>query len=128
MNPSVPVSWGELLDKITILEIKSERLTSEGALANVRHELEQLSSFAGKAKELNPDIARLKSELKQINETLWKIEDDIREKEAVKCFDAEFIHLARAVYRTNDARGRLKQQINALLKSAINEEKQYSQY
>jgi uncharacterized protein YukE len=128
MNPSVPVSWGELLDKVTILEIKSERLTSKAALANVRHELEQLSSFAEKAQGLNPEIPRLKAELKTINETLWQIEDDIREKEAAKSFDAEFVRLARAVYRTNDARGRLKQEINALLKSAINEEKQYSQY
>ena len=128
MNPSVPVSWGELLDKITILEIKSERLTSEGALANVGHELAQLSSFAEKAQGLDPEIARLKNELKQINETLWQIEDDIRKKEAAKSFDAEFIRLAREVYRTNDARGRLKQQINALLKSALTEEKQYSQY
>ena len=128
MNPSVPVSWGELLDKVTILEIKSERLTSEVALANVRHELEQLSAFAQNAKALHPEIPRLKAALKEINETLWKIEDDIREKEAAKCFDAEFVELARAVYRTNDARGRLKQQINVLLKSAITEEKQYSQY
>jgi hypothetical protein len=128
MNPSVPVSWGELLDKVTILEIKSERLTSEAALANVRHELEQLSLFAQKAEALDPEIPRLKTALKVINETLWQIEDEIREKEAAKSFDAEFVRLARAVYRTNDARGRLKRQINAILKSAILEEKQYSQY
>lgn len=128
MNPSVPVSWGELLDKVTILEIKSERLTSKAAAANVRHELEQLSSLAQQATALHPEIPRLKSELKKINETLWKVEDDIREKEAAKSFDAEFVELARAVYRTNDARGRLKQQINMLLKSAIAEEKQYSRY
>jgi peptidoglycan hydrolase CwlO-like protein len=128
MNPSVPVSWGELLDKVTILEIKTQRLTSEAALANVRHELAQLSSFALQAESLNPDIARLKSELKQINETLWQIEDDIREKEATKIFDAEFVRLARAVYHNNDARGRLKQQINQLLKSGLTEEKQYSRY
>jgi uncharacterized protein YukE len=128
MNPSVPVSWGELLDKITILEIKAERLTSEVALANVRHELEQLSAFAKEAEERDPEIPRLKAALKEINQTLWQIEDDIREKEAAKSFDAEFVRLARAVYRTNDARGRLKQQINALLKSTILEEKQYSQY
>ena len=128
MNPSVPVSWGELLDKITILEIKAAHLTSESALANVRHELAALAPFAEKAHGINPDIARLKAELKQVNETLWKIEDDIREKEAAKSFDADFIRLARAVYHTNDARGRLKQQINALLKSGLTEEKQYSRY
>jgi hypothetical protein len=128
MNPTVPVSWGELLDKITILEIKAAHLTSESALANVRHELAELSPFAEKAHGMNADVARLKSELKQINQSLWKIEDDIREKEAAKNFDAEFIRLARAVYHTNDARGRLKQQINALLKSSLTEEKQYSRY
>jgi hypothetical protein len=128
MTPSVPVSWGEMLDKVTILEIKAARLTSQAALANVRHELAQLSPFAAEAVSLNPDIARLKAELKQVNETLWKIEDDIREKEAAKSFDAEFIRLARAVYYNNDARGRLKQQINLALKSDITEEKQYSRY
>src|SRR5258705_448976 len=128
MNPSVPVSWGELLDKVTILEIKAQKLTSETALANVRHELELLTLFAQKAMGLDTEIPRLKAALKEINETLWQIEDDIREKEAAKSFDAEFVRLARAVYRTNDARGRLKGEINALLKSAITEEKQYSQY
>lgn len=128
MNPSVPVSWGELLDKVTILEIKTQRLTSEAALVNVRHELAQLSTFAQQAEGLNPDIVRLKGELKQINEALWQIEDEVREKEAAKIFDAEFIRLARAVYHNNDARGRLKQQINQLLKSGLTEEKQYSRY
>ena len=103
MNPSVPVSWGELLDKVTILEIKTERLKSESALKNVRHELAQLSPLTGKAEALHPDIVSLKAELKQINETLWQIEDDIREKEAPKSFDADFIALARAVYHNNDA-------------------------
>ena len=128
MNPSVPVSWGELLDKVTILEIKTQRLTSEAALVNVRHELAQLSTFAQQAEGLNPDIVRLKGELKQINEALWQIEDEVREKEAAKIFDTEFIRLARAVYHNNDARGRLKQQINQLLKSGLTEEKQYSRY
>jgi regulator of replication initiation timing len=128
MNPSVLVSWGELIDKVTILEIKQERLTSEAALANVRHELAQLSGLAQQAASLHPEIARLKSELKHVNETLWQIEDEVRDKEAAKSFDAEFIRLARAVYHNNDARGRLKQEINILLKSSITEEKQYSRY
>src|SRR5579885_2251484 len=128
MTPTVPVSWGELIDKVTILEIKAERLTSENALANVRHELKALSTFAGEAMAQNADVVRLKSELKRVNETLWQIEDDIRAKEAAKSFDDEFIRLARAVYHNNDERGRLKQQINALLKSQLNEEKQYSRY
>ncbi len=128
MNPAVPVSWGELIDKVTILEIKSERLTSESALKNVRHELAELAPISGNAEALDPKVAGLKAALKEVNETLWRIEDDIRAKEAAKSFDAEFIALARAVYRTNDERGRLKREINALLKSAITEEKQYSHY
>jgi chromosome segregation ATPase len=128
MNPSIPVSWGELLDKVTILEIKSERLMSETALKNVRHELAQLAPIAAKAEPLHPKIASLKAELKRVNETLWQIEDDIRAKEAKKSFDADFIRLARAVYHNNDQRGRLKQEINALSKSGISEEKQYSRY
>ena len=74
------------------------------------------------------DIQDSTKELKRVNETLWQIEDDIRAKEAAKAFDADFIALARAIYRNNDERGRLKQEINALLKSDVTEEKQYSQY
>jgi hypothetical protein len=128
MNPSVRVSWGELLDKVTILEIKSERLRSETALTNVRHELAQLAPIAMRAEGLHPKIASLKAELKRVNETLWQIEDDIRAKEAETSFDADFIRLARAVYHNNDQRGRLKQEINALSNSGITEEKQYTQY
>ena len=128
MNPTVPVSWGELLDKITILEIKAQRLTSETALANVRHELSRLGPTAAQALSLHAGVAALKDALKRVNETLWQIEDDIRDKEAAQSFDADFIRLARAVYHNNDERGRLKQQINMLLKSDIREEKQYSRY
>ena len=127
MNPSVPVSWGELIDKITILEIKSERLMSETALQNVRQELAALRHFAGEAVR-NPEVAALKADLKRINETLWEIEDDIRAKEAAKSFDDEFVRLARAVYHNNDERGRVKRKINVALKSDITEEKQYSAY
>jgi hypothetical protein len=128
MNPTVPVSWGELLDKITILEIKAERLTSETALANVRHELNHLAPTAAKALSLHAGVEALKAELKRVNETLWQIEDDIRTHEARQSFDADFIRLARAVYHNNDQRGRLKQEINTLLNSDIREEKQYSRY
>jgi uncharacterized coiled-coil DUF342 family protein len=128
MNPSVPISWGELIDKVTILEIKTERLISESALLNVRHELAQISPLAAKAETLHPHIAALRGELKRVNQTLWTIEDDIRAKEAANSFDADFIALARAVYHNNDSRGRLKGEINALLKSDITEEKQYSRY
>jgi hypothetical protein len=127
MNPSVPVSWGELIDKVTILEIKSERLKTEAALKNVLHELAVLRPFADEALR-NAEVAALKAELKRINETLWKIEDDIRDKEAAKSFDGEFVRLARAVYYTNDERGRVKQKINQALKSDITEEKHYSAY
>ena len=127
-HPSIPVSWGELIDKITILEIKSERLTSKAALENVRRELTQLFPIASEAESLEPKLSALRAQLKRVNETLWGIEDDIRAKEAAKAFDADFIALARAVYRNNDERGRLKREINALLKSDITEEKQYSRY
>ncbi len=127
-RPSIAVSWGELIDKVTILEIKSERLTSKPALENVRRELSRLADFAREAQNLEPKLAPLKEELKRINTTLWQIEDDIRMKEAERTFDQDFIALARAVYHNNDKRGTLKQQINALLKSDIVEEKQSSQY
>ena len=128
MNPAIHISWGELIDKLTILEIKSERLVSDSARANVGRELEQLAVFANEAGGREPRLAPLQSELKRVNERLWQIEDDIRAKEAQKTFDADFIALARAVYRNNDKRGRLKQQINALLQSDITEEKQYAPY
>ncbi len=127
-NPTVAISWGELIDKVTILEIKTERLTSKPALENVRRELSKLAGIADAAQDLEPKLALLRGELKRVNETLWQIEDDIRAKEAARVFDQDFIALARAVYHNNDRRGVLKQQINALLKSDIVEEKQYSQY
>src|SRR5262245_34324793 len=128
MIPSVPISWGELADKITILEIKAELLSSETARANVRSELVRLVAIWQPAEREHKDVAALKDTLKRVNQTMWQIEDDIREKEAQKCFDDEFIALARAVYRTNDERSRIKRQINMLLRSEIIEEKQYSAY
>jgi hypothetical protein len=124
----VPVSWGELADKITILEIKAERLSSETARDNVKRELDQLTRLWQTAEQEQPAAIALKSSLKRANETLWQIEDDIRAKEAQKTFDAEFIALARAVYHTNDERSRLKHAISELLQSEIVEEKQYSVY
>ncbi len=128
MIPSVPVSWGELVDKITILEIKAEQLSSESSRANVRRELERLSAIWTPVAKDHPEIASHKASLKHVNQTMWQIEDDIREKEAEKNFDDAFIALARAIYRTNDERARIKQEINVLLKSEITEEKQYSAY
>lgn len=127
MSSAISVSWGEVIDQITILEIKAELLESEDTRNNVKRELEQLSSAAEPAGK-DPEIAALRASLKRVNETLWQIEDDIREKEAAKCFDQEFVDLARAIYRTNDERHRIKQEINARLKSEITEAKQYSRY
>ena len=128
MTPSVPISWGELADKITILDIKSELLSSQSARENVKRELARLIAIWEPIEHENRNAAGLKVALKHANKTLWQIEDDIREKEAQKSFDDEFIALARAVYKTNDERARIKRQINDLLKSEIVEEKQYSAY
>jgi hypothetical protein len=128
MIPSVPISWGELADKITILEIKAELLSAQTARDNVKHELVRLIAIWEPIERENRNASGLRVALKHANKTLWQIEDHIREKEAQKCFDDEFIALARAIYRTNDERSRIKRQINILLKSEIIEEKQYSAY
>jgi hypothetical protein len=124
-TPMAPVSWGELLDKITILQIKAERLTDAAKRANVVTELTLLSEIAGKALG---DVAALVAELKKINEALWEIEDQIRDKEAAAAFDAEFIALARSVYVTNDRRAEVKRDINRALNSTLIEEKSYKPY
>ena len=122
-----PLSWGELIDKITILEIKAVEIASETALANVRKELALLNRLAGR--ELaRVDILTLKGDLKEVNAALWKIEDAIREKERFKAFDAEFIELARSVYKRNDERALIKRRINTLMASDIVEEKSYQSY
>jgi hypothetical protein len=123
-NPLVPVSWGELLDKISILEIKAERIVSAPARTNVQTELSLLSANAD---QLTGDsrLHEWKHALKEVNETLWSIEDRIREKEARAEFDQEFIELARSVYKTNDLRARIKREINLSLGSQLIEEKQY---
>jgi hypothetical protein len=128
VTPSIPVSWGELLDKITILEIKSERLRAPAALANAAHELALLRAIVAELSEAPPGLAALRGELAGVNRRLWDIEDDIRRKEASAVFDAGFIELARAVYRSNDERSRIKRAINELLGSDIIEEKQYVGY
>src|SRR5215469_3853539 len=96
--PKIPISWGELIDKITILEIKAERLNSRVAIRNVRHELTVLNSVARKVIRQRKDVQVLKQRLKAVNDALWDIEDKIRAKEAAKSFDQEFIELARSVY------------------------------
>jgi hypothetical protein len=127
-NPTIQVSWGELIDRITILEIKEQRLTSPESVGNVRREIAALIIAAQDVHSKHALIAQLKQELKVINETLWDIEDSIRAKEAAKIFDQEFIDLARSVYFQNDKRGDVKRQINTLMKSEIVEEKQYTAY
>ncbi|HEY2616492.1 MAG TPA: DUF6165 family protein [Acetobacteraceae bacterium] len=125
MTPRVPVSWGELIDKITILEIKVERLRAPAARANAAHELTLLRAELA---EPPAGLAALQAELAGVNRRLWDIEDDIRRKEASQAFDAGFIALARAVYHSNDERSRIKRAINELLGSGIIEEKQYVGY
>ena len=104
----VPVSFGELLDKIAILQIKSERMSDAAKLANVRNELAALETTWAAHPAAAQDIAALRAELKAVNERLWVIEDDIRLKEKAQAFDAEFVRLARAVYFENDTRARVK--------------------
>ena len=125
---SVPVSYGELIDKITILEIKSERITSAAKLANVRVELEILDATWRADSAARTDIAAERAALRRVNEALWDIEDRIRLKEKAKAFDAEFIELARAVYICNDERAAIKKRINLQLGSRLFEEKSYKQY
>jgi hypothetical protein len=123
----VPVSWGELLDKITILQIKQERLDDDAKRANVAAELAALTTVAGAALA-DAALAAPLAALKAVNESLWVIEDRLRDKEAAGRFDADFIELARAVYFTNDRRAALKRDINRLLNSALVEEKSYRPY
>jgi hypothetical protein len=126
--PTIQVSWGELVDRITILEIKEQRLQSKDAIANVRNELAALMSVARNTLRERSELAAVKSQLKSVNEVLWEIEDKIRAKEAGKSFDREFIELARSVYINNDKRGELKRRINVLLNSSLGEQKQYTAY
>jgi hypothetical protein len=125
---SVPVSFGELLDKIAILQIKSERMTDKAKLANVHNELAALERTWMAHPAAGQDIARLRADLKAVNERLWVIEDDIRLKEKAQAFDEEFIRLARSVYIENDTRARLKKEINLALGSSYVEEKSYQDY
>ncbi|MGE4079463.1 MAG: DUF6165 family protein [Reyranella sp.] len=126
--PSVPVSWGELVDKITILEIKSERLRDERARANVGRELALLAAVVDPELAASPDLVARKAALRAVNEALWDIEDALRQKEATGQFDDRFVALARSVYRQNDQRAALKRQINELLGSELVEEKSYEPY
>src|SRR3954466_4067193 len=125
--PRVPISWGELIDKITILEIKVAQLEGESGRANAGRELELLRDIAGPVLGRS-DIAGLVTRLKAVNQALWEIEDQIREHERSGTFDAAFIELARSVYRRNDERGAVKRELNLALGSGLIEEKSYKPY
>jgi hypothetical protein len=128
MIPRVPISWGELIDKLSILEIKAKRLREPRAIMNATTELALLREVLAELQAPPQELNTLQSQLSEANRRLWDIEDAIRRKEAAQTFDAEFIALARAIYRTNDQRSRIKRAINTLLGSSIIEEKQYVGY
>jgi hypothetical protein len=123
-----PVSYGELIDKMTILQIKLQEIRDEAKLANVRNELELLDATWKNDKASQIDIADETSRLLAVNQRLWKIEDDIRMKERAQAFDQEFIELARSVYFENDERAAIKREINLKLGSTLVEEKSYQDY
>jgi len=128
MSIRIEVSFGELIDKITILEIKQERVLEAAKTINIERELAVLN---GAWRDCNVDhesVNEQRVQLKSINVTLWGIEDEIRRKEAAQVFDADFIDLARSVYRTNDERSVVKRTINERLESALIEEKSYQPY
>jgi hypothetical protein len=124
---NIPISPGEFLDKLTILEIKRERMADGAKLAHVCRELELLHTVWASSCLARIEVLTLVTELKQINEALWEIEDRIRMKELAEIFDKEFIELARSVYRTNDRRAAIKRALNVMLNSELMEEKSYDQ-
>jgi hypothetical protein len=124
----MPVSPGELLDKITILRIKSQRMRDAAKVANVRLELELLERTWATLGRDTLQVAADEQALQAVNEQLWDIEDRIRDKEAARSFDQEFIELARAVYHRNDERAAIKKRVNIALGSRIVEEKSYQPY
>jgi post-segregation antitoxin (ccd killing protein) len=125
MHLLTPVSPGELLDKLTILDIKSARITDQAKLANVRIEHELLNQVWQQSGLDNEAVQALRAELRKVNESLWQIEDDIRACERQKDFGQRFVGLARAVYITNDQRAEIKKKINLELGSVLVEEKSY---
>ena len=127
-SPKIAVSWGELIDRITILEIKLVQLSHQDALANVEKEHKHLEDVFSRHILDKDKVNELFEELREINKRLWDIEDSLREKERDKCFDQDFIELARSVYLTNDHRSRTKRRINEMLQSELIEEKSYSTY
>ena len=127
-NIEVPISPGELIDKLAILEIKVERIADPKSRANVVRERDALAKVRDRAVRATPALSRLAGDLKAVNAELWRIEDELRDCERRGDFGADFIALARAVYRTNDRRAALKREINTLLGSELVEEKSYTRY
>ena len=125
---NIPISWGELIDKITILEIKMDRIQDVKKLENINKELQALRLIFAVSCSEPEMIGQLKAGLRAANEKLWEIEDDIRRCEKAKDFSQRFIDLARAVYINNDQRAALKREINTVLKSELFEEKSYEDY
>ena len=127
-TPLIPISWGELFDKITLLQIKLDNIQDKNALKNIKIEYDEL--FKIYYNNFLEDVIdkRFLTDLKNINKKLWNIEDNIREKERHKTFDKKFIELARSVYITNDERSRIKRNINETFGSQLIEEKSYSDY
>ena len=125
--PHIPTSWGEVLDKVTILEIKTARMPTETARANAARELQLLTEIAAPVLAI-AEVAELMAQLKAVNEALWEVEDRIREHERQGIFDTAFIQLARAVYQRNDKRSMIKRELNLALGSVLNEEKSYQPY
>ena len=128
MNVNVDLSIGEFFDKMTILEIKKERISDRNKLENINNEYSYLEGLLDELSIRREDVAEEVGKLKEVNEKLWIIEDDIREKERRSSFDAEFIELARSVYITNDQRSDIKRAINLKLGSDFVEEKSYEEY
>ena len=125
---NTPVSYGEILDKITILEIKQKNIIDENKLKNIKHELNILTTTWDKEVPSSNEIIQLKEQLKQVNQSLWDIEDNVRIKESKKEFDDEFVQIARSVYYENDKRAAVKKEVNLLLGSELIEEKSYQDY
>ena len=132
LNISVPVSPGELIDKLTILEIKSRRIKNDQKLKTIRYELNLLKAILNRLlsenKSISAKVNTSRKKLLEINKKLWDIENQIREKESSGTFDNKFRSLARAVYITNDKRSEIKNKINTLFGAAIKEIKEYSGY
>jgi hypothetical protein len=127
-TPLTPISWGELIDKMTILEIKQNKIKSLDAQSNIKKELGYLNEIIKNNIGVNELIKEIKLKLLDVNMQLWLVEDDIRNKELKQEFDKDFIELARRVYKLNDERAKIKKQISKMLNSELIEEKSYKNY